>query len=123
MMKHYDENNVFAKIIAGHIPVSIIFENDVAMAFYDISPKAKIHILLIPKGYYVNVQDFYSRADASEINGFHDALLNIIAQHNLSPADNTGGFRIISNAGHDSGQEVPHYHLHILGGERLGDLI
>ena len=82
-----------------------------------------MHILLIPKGHYVDVQDFYARAEATEITGFNDALLNIIAQHNLIPADNTGGFRIISNAGYNSGQEVPHYHVHILGGEKLGSLL
>jgi diadenosine tetraphosphate (Ap4A) HIT family hydrolase len=111
----YDPNNIFAKILAGSIPCAPVFENEHVLAFNDISPKAKVHVLVIPKGAFVCAHDFHDRAASDMIVGFHQAISAIVKQLGL---DGTG-YRLISNAGPHSRQEVPHYHVHILGGEPL----
>jgi diadenosine tetraphosphate (Ap4A) HIT family hydrolase len=111
----YDRNNIFAKILRGDIPCQKIFENDHVLVFKDIHPKAKHHLLLIPKGAYVDAYDFMSRASDQEVIAMNRAVAEVVKMLGLPEA----GFRLISNAGHDGGQEVPHYHIHLLGGERL----
>lgn len=115
----YDQNNIFAKIIQGEIPCDKVYEDDFSLAFRDISPKAKIHVLVIPKGMYTGFEDFTENASDKEKVGFSRAISKVIKQLNLSEK----GCRLISNLGNDGGQEVPHYHVHILGGETLGALI
>ncbi len=115
----YDSQNIFARILRGEIPAKKIYEDDYALAFPDIAPKAPVHILVIPKGAYRDVYDFGARASSDEIAGFSRAVSKIIAQENLESA----GFRVISNCGLHGGQEVPHYHVHILGGKALGAMI
>ncbi len=115
----YDDQNIFAKILRGEIPCEKVFENDHVLAFNDISAQAPVHILVIPKGAYVDLADFSTNADAQEIQAFHDAVAQIVANKNL----NKNGFRAIANAGDHGGQEVPHYHLHLLGGEPLGAML
>ncbi len=115
----YDSQNIFARILRGEIPAKKIYEDDYALAFPDIAPKAPVHILVIPKGAYRDVYDFGARAGSEEIAGFARAVSKIIAQENLESA----GFRVISNCGLHGGQEVPHYHVHILGGKALGAMI
>ena len=114
----YDQNNIFAKILRGEIPCKKVYEDDYVLAFHDISPKAKIHVLIIPKGSFVDYQNFIDQAEDSLIIGFHAAISKIIKQLNISK-----GFRLISNSGSDGGQEVPHYHVHVLAGQKLGAMV
>jgi histidine triad (HIT) family protein len=116
---NYDNNNIFAKIIRGEIPCDKVYEDDYVLAFRDIQPQKKIHILVIPKGKYISLFDFSGNASPEEITAFHHAVAKIIKDENL--ADN--GFRAISNSGAYGAQEVPHYHLHLLGGEPVGPMV
>ena len=115
----YDENNIFAKILRGEIPCDKIYEDEYALAFPDIAPQKKIHILVIPKGAYIDLADFGANASAQEIAGFYQAVSKIAAQQNLT----SDGFRVIANAGEFGGQEVPHFHIHLLGGEPVGPML
>lgn len=115
----YDPQNIFAKILRSEIPNKTIFENEFALAFYDIAPKASVHALVIPKGAYVDAIDFGARASAAEITGFYQAVSHVAALLNVHQT----GCRLISNVGIHGGQEVPHFHVHLLGGERLGPMI
>ena len=110
----YDTNNVFAKILRHEIPNSTVYEDDFVLAFNDINPKAKIHVLVIPKGAYVDFQDLMDHAPQTEIDGFLKGILKTAQTLNL-----TNGYRLVMNTGKDSGQEVPHLHAHILAGEPL----
>ena len=112
-----DTNNVFAKILRGEIPNRTIYEDDFVLSFYDINPKAKIHALVIPKGAYINLQDFILHASKQEQEGFWQGLLTVVNKLGLEAA----GYRLIFNTGRDSGQEVPHLHAHILAGPKLCD--
>jgi histidine triad (HIT) family protein len=115
----YDQNNIFAKILRGEIPCDKVYEDAHALAFRDIRPQAKIHALIIPKGPYVSAEDFSGQASEAEIVGFTRAIAKVTAK--LGLAD--GGYRIIANTGSDGGQEVPHYHIHILGGQPIGRMV
>jgi histidine triad (HIT) family protein len=117
--KIYDPHNIFAKILRGEIPNKTIFENEYALAFHDIYPKAAVHALVIPKGAYVDMVDFGARASSAEITGFYQAVSHVVSLLNIEHT----GCRMISNCGINGGQEVPHFHVHILGGERLGAMI
>lgn len=118
-MSSYDPNNIFAKILRGEIPCGKVYEDDHVLAFKDINPQAPVHILVVPKGAYVSISDFGAKASAAEIKAFFDAVSKIAAEQGLA-AD---GFRTITNTGQNGGQEVPHFHLHILGGRRLGPML
>jgi diadenosine tetraphosphate (Ap4A) HIT family hydrolase len=111
----YDDQNIFAKIIAKKIPCQIIHEDDYSLSFHDINPKAAIHALVIPKGPFVNPLHFYEMASSDAVLGFYRGLSITIRVLNL---DQTG-YRLITNGGPDSHQEVPHFHVHILGGQSL----
>lgn len=113
--KEYDDQNVFAKILKGEIPCRKIYEDFYALAFYDVFPKATTHALVIPKKAYICFNKFITEASDEEIAGFFKAVGKTIEL--LKVAE--GGFRLISNSGEHSGQEVPHFHVHILGGEKL----
>jgi diadenosine tetraphosphate (Ap4A) HIT family hydrolase len=115
----YDPNNVFAKILRGEIPCQKIFEDPHVLAFRDINPQAPAHILVIPKGAYVSLDDFSSQASSEEITGFVRALGQIARAEGL--AEN--GYRILANHGGDAHQEVPHFHVHIFGGRPLGRML
>ena len=115
----YDENNIFAKILRGEIPNDTVYEDDHVLAFRDISPQAPVHVLVIPKGAYISIDDFGRDASAEEIKAFYAAVSKIAEQEGLTQA----GFRCIANTGTDGGQEVPHFHLHILGGTRIGPMV
>ncbi len=119
MTASYDDNNIFAKILRKEIPCKAVYEDDHVLAFPDISPQAPVHILVIPKGKYLSVADFGVRASADEITAFWRAVAKIAADNDL-PAN---GFRTIANTGLNGGQEVPHFHVHILGGKRLGPML
>ena len=121
----YDKNNIFAKILRGEIPLKDnekIYENEFILSFYDINPRKKIHALVIPKGEYTNLDDFSKRASDKEIVGLIKGI-NIVA-NKLGISINDGkGYRTIANIGENGGQEVPHLHFHLFGGEKIGKMV
>ena len=112
----YDSENVFAKILRGELPCDKVYEDDHVLAFNDIAPQSTVHVLVIHKGAYVSMDDFSSRADDAAFTGFFRAVGKIARDRGV---DSTG-YRLIANHGPDSHQLVPHFHVHILGGESLG---
>ena len=119
----YDQNNIFAKILRGEIPCDRVYESDHALAFKDINPQAKVHVLVIPKGAYVNMDDFSHNASSEEITGLIRALGEVAKIVGVSEFTSGKGYRYIGNNGSDGGQEVPHLHFHIVGGEPLGRMV
>lgn len=119
-MYHYDQTNIFARILRGEIPNKTAMESIHTLVFHDIHPQAPIHILVIPKGPYVNFDHFAAQASAEEIVDFHRTAAAACALLGIAPG---GGYRGITNAGVHGLQEVAHYHLHILGGRMLGRLV
>lgn len=115
----YDTDNIFAKILRGEIPCDKVYEDDHVLAFKDINPQAPVHILVIPKGSYVSIADFGAKASPEEIIAFWRAVSNIATENGLPDS----GFRTIANSGINGGQEVPHFHVHILGGRALGPML
>ena len=116
----YDNNNIFAKILRGEIPCDKVFENEHALAFNDISPQAKIHVLVIPKGAYTDVDDFSKNASKDEIVSLMQAVAEVCKITKVSLDEGGSGFRLIANTGPDGSQEVPHFHYHVMGGEAMG---
>ena len=114
----YDENNIFAKILRGEIPCQKVDECPHTLSFQDINPQAPIHILVIPKGAYKDMDDFSEQASAEEQAAFLAAIGRVARAAGLA-AD---GYRVISNIGTNGHQDVPHLHMHILGGEAIGPL-
>ena len=118
MATEYDPGNVFARILRGEIPSRTVFENEHALAFHDVRPQAPVHVLVIPKGPYVDFMDFASNATAVEQAGFLAAVTEVCRMAGVEE-----GFRAIANSGANAHQEVPHFHLHILGGRPLGPML
>ena len=116
----YDPTNVFARILRGEIPNRTVMDTPHTLVFHDINPQAPVHVMAIPKGAYVSLDHFSAEASAEEIVDFHRTVAKTCAIRGLSGED---GFRAITNAGAHGMQEVPHYHLHILGGRVLGRLV
>lgn len=114
----YDPQNIFAKILKEEIPCKKVYENSYALAFYDVFPKASVHVLVIPKGNYGCFYAFINKASEKEISGFFKAVGETLQLLGLPE----NGFRLVANSGKDGGQEVPHFHVHILGGESLAPL-
>ncbi len=119
----YDDSNIFARILRGEIPNDTVAENEHALAFRDIRPQAPVHVLVIPKGAYVSYDDFAANASDAEIVGFHRLVAQVARSEGLMLAEGSAGFRAITNAGDDGVQEVPHFHLHLLGGRPLGRML
>jgi histidine triad (HIT) family protein len=115
----YDETNIFARILGGEIPCKKVYEDEHALAFHDINPQAPVHVLVIPKGRYVSWDDFSERATAEEIAGFVRAVGRVARNEGLVAP----GYRLLANVGLDSGQEVPHLHVHLFGGRPLGPML
>ena len=115
----YDDQNVFAKVLRGEIPNQTVDETEHTLAFRDIRPQAPVHVLVIPKGRYVTADHFYGAASDAEILDFSRVVARLCAE--LGVAE--GGYRLIANSGRAGVQEVPHYHLHILGGRPLGRML
>ncbi|MCU0947563.1 MAG: histidine triad nucleotide-binding protein [Porphyrobacter sp.] len=115
----YDDSNIFARILRGEIPSTRVYEDEWAYAFEDINPQAKVHTLVIPKGAYVSWDDFSARASDAEIGGFVRAVGAVARMKGLVEP----GYRLLANIGQHGGQEVPHLHVHIFGGEPLGPMI
>ena len=113
---NYDTDNIFAKILRGEIPCDKVYEDEHVLAFRDIAPQAPVHLLVIPKGKYISLTDFTQAGKSDEIEAFFRAVGQIVDDFDLV----SSGYRTICNTGHNGGQEVPHFHLHILGGEKLG---
>ena len=116
----YDPQNIFARILRGEIPNKTVLETEHSLAFHDIAPHAPVHVLVIPKGPYATFDHFASEASAEEIVDFHRACAKVCEIIGVAPGQ---GYRAITNAGPHGMQEVPHYHLHILGGKVMGPLI
>ena len=114
----YDDNNIFAKILRKEIPCNVYYEDEFSLFFYDINPQARIHILGIPKFECIDYSDFISRAEINQISSFFNSINIVIEKLNI----NESGYRLISNSGKNGGQEVPHFHIHILAGEKIGPL-
>ena len=115
----YDQNNVFARILRGELPCKKVYEDDHVLAFHDIGPKAPVHVLVIPKGAYVSMDDFSERAGDAEIAALTRAVGRVARDLGLAEP----GYRILSNIGEDGHQEVPHLHIHIFGGRPLGRML
>ena len=118
----YDENNIFAKILRGKIPCKKIYEDEYVLSFYDVNPQKKIHALVIPKGKYIDLDDFNAKASDKEIVGLLKGI-SIVAKKLGISLDMGKGYRTLSNLSEDGGQEVPHLHFHLFGGERIGKMV
>ena len=116
---HYDKNNIFAKIIRGEIPAKKIYEDENILAFYDISKASPIHVLVIPKGEFIDFVDFVSKENPQKVANFFQKIAKISQDLKIIDA----GFRLITNNGSDAHQTVKHFHVHILAGKKLGPLI
>jgi len=123
MAYSYDTENIFAKILRGEIPNETVAESDLSLAFRDISPAAPEHILVIPKGAYVNYDHFASDATDAEIVDFNRMVAKITHEVGVAQAAGGEGYRLITNAGPHGVQDVPHFHMHIIGGRPLGRMI
>ncbi len=115
----YDNDNTFAKILRGEIPSDKVYEDDWAYAFKDISPQAPVHVLVIPKGPYQNMEAFTREGSDAEIGGFFRAIARVAELSGVTD----GGYRLIANNGEDGNQEVPHLHYHVLGGRNMGRMV
>lgn len=119
MTTPYDTSNIFAKILRGELPFKKVLETPYVLAFEDIYPKAPIHILIIPKGPYVSFADFSQNASSEEITGFFRSVGDVAKKAGLEES----GYRLISNTGANAHQDVPHFHVHIVGGQSLGPIL
>lgn len=118
-MSAYDDNNIFARILRGEIPGDKVYEDEHVLAIRDKFPKAPVHVLVMPKGKYMSMTEFTQNAGDAEIVAFNRAVGKVVKQMGLAE----GGYRAIVNSGAHGGQEVPHLHMHILAGKKLGPMI
>ena len=116
---NYDKSNIFARILKGEIPCKKVYENDHALAFYDVNPQKKVHVLVIPKGEYIDLDHFNSKASDKEIVELNKAITHVA---NLLGVKDKG-YRTLTNIGSDGGQEVFHLHFHIFAGEKVGKMV
>ncbi len=118
----YDDNNIFAKILRGEIPCNKIYEDEFVLSFHDINPQKKIHALIIPKGKYIDLDDFSQKASSEEMVGLLKGI-NLVAKKLEISVDTGKGYRALANISEDGGQEVPHLHFHLFGGEKIGKMV
>ena len=118
----YDKNNIFAKILRGEVPCEKIYEDEYVLSFYDVNPQRKIHALVIPKGNYIDLDDFNAKATDKEIVGYFKGISKVAKKLGIS-VDIGKGYRTKSNLSDHGGQEVPHLHFHLLGGENVGKML
>ena len=118
----YDNNNIFAKILRGEIPCKKIYEDDYVLSFYDINPQKKIHALVIPKGQYIDLDDFSLKASSDEMVGLLKGI-NIVAKKLGISTEVGNGYRALTNINNHGDQEVPHLHFHLFGGEKVGKMV
>ena len=119
----YDKNNIFAKILRGEIPCKKIYEDEFVLAFHDVNPQKKVHALVISKGEYVDLDDFSLKASKEEISGLIKGISIVAKKIGVSEEVKGGGYRSLVNVGENGGQEVPHLHFHIFGGEKVGKMV
>ena len=117
-----DNNNIFAKILRGEIPCDKIYEDDFILSFHDINPQKKIHALVIPKGKYIDLDDFSLNASPEDMVGLLKGI-NIVAKKLGISTEVGKGYRALANVSDDGGQEVPHLHFHLFGGEKIGKMV
>ena len=115
----YDRNNVFARILRGELPCKKVYEDEHVLAFDDITARAPTHVLVIPKGDYVSLDDFSAKASPGEMAALVRALGRIAREQGVAET----GYRILANIGRDGHQEVPHFHVHVVGGRDLGAMM
>lgn len=115
----YDENNIFARILRGELPCNTVLETEHSLAFHDINPLSPVHVLVIPRGAYVSWEDFSARASEAEITDF----VRAIGETARRVGADAQGYRLLANTGKRAGQEVPHLHVHLFGGEPLGPML
>jgi|TARA_B100001540_G_scaffold278275_1_gene266310 histidine triad (HIT) family protein len=118
----YDDNNIFAKILRDEIPCNKIYEDEYVLSFHDINPQKKIHALVIPKGKYTDLDDFSLKASPAEMVGLIKGI-NIVAKKLGISTEVGKGYRVLSNINDHGGQEVPHLHFHLFGGEKVGKMV
>ena len=118
----YDNNNIFAKILRGEVPCDKIYEDEYVLSFYDVNPQKKIHALVIPKGKYIDFDDFSENASSEEIVGLIKGITAVAKKLGISVA-NGKGYRTLTNISDHGGQEVPHLHFHLFGGEKIGKMV
>ena len=118
----YDKENIFAKILRKEIPCNKIYEDEFVLSFHDINPQKKIHALVIPKGKYVDLDDFSQNASPEEMVGLLKGINTVAKKLNIS-VDTGKGYRALANISEDGGQEVPHLHFHLFGGEKIGKMV
>ena len=118
----YDDNNIFAKILRKEIPCNKIYEDEFILSFHDINPQKKIHALIIPKGKYVDLDDFSLNASLEEMVGLLKGI-NAVAKKLQISVDTGKGYRALANISEDGGQEVSHLHFHLFGGEKIGRMV
>ena len=118
----YDDQNIFAKILRGEIPCKKIYEDNFVLSFHDINPQKKNHALVIPKGKYIDLDDFNNNASNDEIAGLIKGI-SIVAKKLGISTEVGKGYRALANISEDGGQEVPHLHFHIFGGEKIGKMV
>lgn len=115
----YDDANIFARLLRGEIPARCVYEDEWAVAFHDITPRAPVHVLVIPRGRYVSLSDFTRDASSEEITGFFRAIAAVARALGLEQP----GYRMLANMGAHGGQEVAHFHVHLFGGAALGPML
>jgi len=118
----YDDQNIFAKILRKEIPCNKIYEDEFVLSFYDINPQKKIHALVIPKGKYIDLDDFSLNASSEEMVGLLKGINKVVKKLGISK-DIGKGYRTLANISDHGGQEVPHLHFHIFGGEKVGKMV
>ena len=118
----YNDQNIFAKILRGEIPCNKIYEDDFVLSFHDINPQKKIHALVIPKGKYIDLDHFSLNATQDEIAGLIKGI-NIVAKKLMISVETGKGYRALTNINEHGGQEVPHLHFHLFGGEKVGKMV
>ena len=118
----YDNNNIFAKILRGEIPCKKIYEDNHILSFHDINPQKKIHALVLPKGKYIDLDDFSQNASPEEMVGLLKGI-NTVAKKLEISVDYGKGYRALANVSEHGGQEVPHLHFHLFGGEKVGKMV
>ena len=119
----YNKDNIFAKILRGEISCKKIYEDEYVLAFHDINPQKKVHALVIPRGAYIDLDDFSSKASEKEISGLINGISIVAKKIGGSDEVKGGGYRSLVNIGENGGQEVPHLHFHIFGGEKVGKMV
>lgn len=115
----YDSGNIFARILRGEIPCNKVHEDEFSLAFHDINPQAPVHVLVIPKGAWSSFDEFSAGASREELAGFFRAVGQVARKLGLADP----GYRMLANHGVNGGQEVPHFHIHLVGGRQLGRMI